>query len=47
MLKSIGKKALVTGGNGGTSRAIARIYSVAGALIAITGRGHQILEEKT
>ncbi len=47
MLKLLGWKALVTGGNGGTSLGIARIFIVAGALVAITGRGHQMLDEKT
>ena len=46
MLKLIGKKALVTRGNGGTSLARARLFIVAGALVAMTGRGHKTLDEK-
>ncbi|HXJ12680.1 MAG TPA: hypothetical protein VNH19_10445 [Candidatus Limnocylindrales bacterium] len=47
MLKLIAKKAFVTGGKGGTSLATAQLFIVVDALVAITGRGHKTLDEKT
>jgi NAD(P)-dependent dehydrogenase (short-subunit alcohol dehydrogenase family) len=46
MMKLTGKKALITGGNSGIGLATARLFIVAGALVAITGRGHKTLDEK-
>jgi NAD(P)-dependent dehydrogenase (short-subunit alcohol dehydrogenase family) len=46
MMKLTGKKALITGGNSGIGLATARLFIVAGALVAITGRDHKTLDEK-
>jgi len=45
-MKLTGKKVLITGGNSGIGLATARRFIVAGALVAITGRGHKTLDEK-
>ena len=45
-MKLTGKKVLITGGNSGIGLATARRCIVAGALVAITGRGHKTLDEK-
>ena len=45
-MKLTGKKALITGGNSGIGLATARLFIVAGSLVAITGRGHKTLDEK-
>ena len=45
MIKLTDKKALVTGGNSGTSLATARLFITQGAQVVITGRDQMMLDE--
>jgi NAD(P)-dependent dehydrogenase (short-subunit alcohol dehydrogenase family) len=45
IMKLTGKKALITGGNGGIGLATARLFVAEGAEVAITGRDQKTLDE--
>jgi NAD(P)-dependent dehydrogenase (short-subunit alcohol dehydrogenase family) len=45
IMKLVGKKALITGGNSGIGLATARVFVAQGAEVAITGRDQWTLDE--